>query len=96
MVTIEERVSRLEGAFEQLSMTLQSLENRITNLESRMAIMWATTMGTMVAGFITPVRCHNVHAMSFDRRGWCGYPSHHPLRYPANQVASLNASASPA
>jgi prefoldin subunit 5 len=53
MVTIEERVSRLEGAFEQLSMTLQSLENRITNLESRMTIMWATTMGTMVAGFIT-------------------------------------------
>ena len=53
MVTIEERVSRLEGAFEQLSSTLQSLENRITNLESRMTIMWATTMGTMVAGFIT-------------------------------------------
>ena len=45
MVTIEERVSRLEGAFEQLSSTLQSLENRITNLESRMTIM--------VAGFIT-------------------------------------------
>ena len=60
MVTIEERVSRLEGAFEQLSTTLQALdsrmnnlESRMTNLESRMTIMWATTMGTMVAGFIT-------------------------------------------
>ena len=60
MVTIEERVSRLEGAFEQMSETLQtlgdrmtSLENRMTSLENRMTTMFVGMMGTMMVGFIT-------------------------------------------
>ena len=67
MTTMQDRVSRLEGAFEQVSLTLQGLQNQITGLqnqidsiqqrltalENRIMMMWLATMGTMVAGFIT-------------------------------------------
>jgi predicted nucleic acid-binding Zn-ribbon protein len=35
MATIQERVSRLEGAFEQVPLTLQSLQNQIAGLQNQ-------------------------------------------------------------
>jgi predicted nucleic acid-binding Zn-ribbon protein len=37
MATIQERVSRLEGAFEQVPLTLQSLQNQIAGLQNQIA-----------------------------------------------------------
>ncbi len=53
MMTNEERIGRLEETNAQILRTLDSLDRRISSLENRVTTMWATTMGTMVAGFIT-------------------------------------------
>ena len=60
MMNLEDRVSRLEGAFEQQTLLLQilvdrmtSLENRMTSLENRMTMMFLGMMGMMMAGFVT-------------------------------------------
>jgi flagellar capping protein FliD len=63
-MTSDPRIDRLEGVVQEMGNRLNSVESRLTNLEntmnsrfnsleSRMSTMWATTIGTMIAGFIT-------------------------------------------
>ena len=67
MTTIEERVSRLEGAFEQLVQRLDRIEARLDRIEARidglyrmmvmmMLVMATGGIATFVAIFILAVR----------------------------------------
>ena len=49
----EERVSRLEGAFEQQTLLLQTLFDRMTGLETRMTMLFIGMIAMMMAGFVT-------------------------------------------
>ena len=63
MATHEERLSRVEGIVEQMSARLDSIESRLTSLESSVkssfiailvaiAVGWLTTMGTIITLFL--------------------------------------------
>ena len=62
MATQQERLSRVEGIVEQMSARLDSIESRLTSLESSVkssfiailvaiAVGWLTTMGTIITLF---------------------------------------------
>ena len=63
MATHEERHSRVEGIIEQMPARLDSIESRLTSLESSVkssfiailvaiAVGWLTTMGTIITLFL--------------------------------------------
>ncbi len=63
MATQQERLSRVEGIVEQMSARLDSIESRLTSLESSVkssfiailvaiAVGWLTTMGTIITLFL--------------------------------------------
>ena len=55
-MNLEERVSRLEGAFERQTLLLQTLFDRMASLENRMTMLFIgmiAMMGMMMAGFVT-------------------------------------------
>lgn len=64
MATQEEGISRVEGIVEQMSARLDSIESRLTSLESSVkssfiailvaiAVGWVTTLGTIITLFFT-------------------------------------------
>ena len=59
MTTTDERVSRLEGAYEQVDRTLDSIDSRLGEMNSRlntqltvMLGLWATLTAGIIAGLI--------------------------------------------
>ena len=63
MATHEERIGRVEGIVEQMSARFDSIESRLTSLESSVkssfiailvaiAVGWLTTMGTIITLFL--------------------------------------------
>ena len=63
MATHEERISRVEGIVEQMSARFDSIESRLTSLESSVkssfiailvaiAVGWITTMGAIITLFL--------------------------------------------
>ena len=52
MVTMEERVSRLEGAYEQLDQRLGDLQASLNRLETKVDGQFRTLMAVMVTGGI--------------------------------------------
>lgn len=65
-MTSDPRIDRLEGIVEELRNEIHSLHSemnsrfsevnsRFSSLESRMTTMWASTMGTIIAGVIALV-----------------------------------------
>lgn len=52
MVTLEERVSRIEGAYEQVAQRLDSIDARLNTLLMVMIGSWATLVVGIIAGLI--------------------------------------------
>ena len=52
MATMEERVSRLEGAYEQLDQRLGDIQASLVRLEAKVDAQFRTTMAVMVTGGI--------------------------------------------
>ncbi len=52
MTTLEERVSRLEGAYEQVDRRLEEMNNRFNNLYILIGGSWVTLMGAIIALYL--------------------------------------------